>query len=257
MEQKLFFSHPSGIKLCGILNDADMDKRTPIIIIVHGFISSKDSKSYIPLVRNLTKAKIATFRIDLFGHGESEGDFSEITITKGKDSVLAAIKFIKAKGYLKIGLLGSSFGGISSIIASSQTKDLFCLGLKAPVTDWLKISFPSRPGVLEKWQKQGCINYGEHEDYQPKLKYGIVEDAKKQIAFNVAHKIAIPTLVVHGDEDDIVPYEGTEKFVKMLSNGFLHTITGANHRFTNKDHFNEMTAALTKFFIDESEKLIN
>lgn len=254
MEEKIYFKHPLGVKLCGVIDNPSENKATPIIIFAHGFTSHKNSKSYTKILNNLHEANISTFRIDLFGHGESGGDFSEITITKGKDSILAAIKYLKDKGYSKIGLLGSSFGGISSIMACSETDDLFCLALKSPVSDWLKIAFPKQDGVLKKWKKDGFINY-ESEDSSPRLKYEIVEDAKNNIAFDVAHKIKIPTLIVHGNKDDVVPYEDSVKLSKLLPNAALHTVNGTNHHYSvSPEHFEEMSQALSDFLISESEK---
>jgi enterochelin esterase-like enzyme len=43
---------------------------------------------------------------------------------------------LKKLGYTKIGLMGSSFGGISSIMAASKTNDLFVLTLKSPVSNF-------------------------------------------------------------------------------------------------------------------------
>jgi len=254
MRKKVFFKHPLGVNLCGILDNPNEDKNTPIIIFAHGFTSHKNSSSYVKTLENLGLARIATFRIDLFGHGESEGNFADITITKGKDSILSAIKYLKDIGYSKIGLLGSSFGGLSAIMAASETNDLFCLALKSPVSDWLKIAFTQQKDVLKKWKKEGIIDYVS-EEKKPKLKYGIVEDAKNN-AFDVAYKIKIPTLIIHGDKDDIVPYEGSVKLSKLLPNAFLHTVSESNHLYSlSTKHFEEMSRTLSKFLIDESEKL--
>ena len=254
MEEKVFFDHPLGMKLCGIISNPSENKQTPIIIFAHGFTSHKNSKSYTKILDNLYLANISTFRIDLFGHGESGGDFSEITITKGKNSILAAIKYLKANGYSTIGLLGSSFGGIFGIMASSETNDLFCLALKSPVSDWLEIAFPKQDGVLEKWKKDGFINY-ESEESSSRLKYEIVEDAKNNIAFDVALKIRIPTLIVHGNKDDVVPYEDSVKLSKLMPNAVLHTVNGSNHHYSlSAKHFEEMSQALSDFLISESEK---
>jgi len=255
MEEKLFFPHPLGTKLCGILNDADKDTNSSIIILVHGFTSNKNTSSFTRIIENLTKAGIATFRIDLYGHGESEGDFADITITKGKDSVLATVEFLKTKDYSKIGLLGSSFGGISGLMAASQTQDLFCLGLKSPVSDWMKNTYMQTPGLLEKWEKDGFIYY-DSEESKPRLNYSLVEDVAKNNPYEEASKITIPTLVVHGDADEVVPYETSVKLVSLMPSAKLHIVKGANHVYSSDlKHFEEMTEVFSEFFIEESKKI--
>lgn len=53
------------------------------------------------------------------------------------DDILQAVEFIKQSGHQKIGLVGSSFGGMASIMAASKTPDLSVLALKSPVSDYL------------------------------------------------------------------------------------------------------------------------
>jgi len=107
--------------------------------------------------------------------------------------------------------------------------------------------------ILEKWKKDGFINY-QSEESSPRLKYEIVEDAKKNIAFEIAHSIKIPTLIVHGNKDDVVPYEDSVKLSKLLPNATLHTVSGSNHHYASTDHFDEMSQVLSDFLISESEK---
>ena len=257
MNKKVTFKHTLGINLCGIIDDPLESFDNPIIIIAHGFTSSKNSSSYKKILENLSKAKISTFRIDLFGHGESGGDFSDITISKGKDSVLSAINYLKSLGYKNIGLFGSSFGGISSIMAASESKDIFCLSLKSPVTNWLDISTVKKEGLLERWKKDGYRIYNEGS-FESKLKFDIVEDAKKNIAFDVASNILVPTLIVHGDKDEIVSYEGSVELARLMLNAKLHTVKEANHNYSSStEHFEEMSEVISKFLIDESKKINN
>jgi len=59
-------------------------------------------------------------------------------------------------------------------------------------------------------------------------------------------KMAIPTLVIHGDDDQIVPIETTAKAaVKLLPKGELKIIEGAPHGLcaTHKDEINAMLLA--------------
>ncbi len=55
-----------------------------------------------------------------------------------------------------------------------------------------------------------------------------------------------PVYIIHGDEDETVPYEYVVKAQKLYKNAELVTIHGDDHCFTK--HLDEMTAALTDFF---------
>ncbi|MBI3358194.1 MAG: hypothetical protein HY037_01185 [Nitrospirae bacterium] len=49
------------------------EKTKRIVLLIHGFMSNKDSDSNLELTKRLLTKGIATVRLDLFGHGESDG----------------------------------------------------------------------------------------------------------------------------------------------------------------------------------------
>ena len=158
MKQKIFFENSKGIKLCGVLSNPTNDTTKPMIILCHGFSTGKDGRTYVRLEEILNAQEISTFRFDFFGHGESEGKFEEITTSEAVDDVLNAIEFIKRSGYERIGLVGSSFGGIASVFAASRSEDLYVLALKSPVSDYKSMSETRRSEEeLEDWKRKGFI----------------------------------------------------------------------------------------------------
>lgn len=250
--KKVYFNNSKGDKLCGVLTNPTEDKNKPIIILCHGFSTSKDSSTYTALAESFAKRNISTFRFDFFGHGESEGDFEKITISEAVDDILQAIEFIKKQGYKKIGLVGSSFGGISSIMATSKTKDLYVLALKSPVSNYVEKEeeTKSKEELLE-WKKKGFCIYVSGDGGKHKLNYTFFEDAKNNIGYKVAHKIKIPTLIVHGDKDLIVPYKQSVKIIKLMENGKLHTVKGANHHYDKPEHMEEMLNEIVNFVVEK------
>lgn len=136
-----------------ILNNPARNTSRPIIILVHGHSSNKNTKNFVRLKNILAKNNVATFRFDIHGHGESEGNFEETTASEATDDILQAIKFLKKKGYKKIGLVGSSFGGLASIMATSKTKNLILLALKSPVSNLVDI-YLRRGTSTKEWKKR-------------------------------------------------------------------------------------------------------
>ena len=62
-------------------------------------------------------------------------------------------------------------------------------------------------------------------------------------------KITIPTLVIHGDDDQIVPIAASaNNTIKLLKNGRLEVYKGASHApaFMNKDKLNADLLAFLK-----------
>lgn len=251
MEEKIFFQNTKEDKLVGIVNKSN--NKDWILIMAHGFSSNKNTKNFVKLSELLVKKNISTLRFDFWGHGESDGKFENITITEAVDDILNAIKFVKEQGYKNVGLLGSSFGGISSIIATSKTNDLSFLALKSPVSDYWELEKGRyTQEQLDEWKLNGVREY-EDDGKLMKLNWSFVEDFKNNHAYEVAKNIKIPTLIVHGDSDDDVPHTQSQKLVSILPNAELITIKGANHRYTEGDHAEQMLKAFYDFVLKYSE----
>src|SRR5437899_7440605 len=119
MEEALTFTDPAGHKVAGIL--ATPEKKTDrIAVLCHGFLSNKNSKTNKTLTDILVLQGIATFRFDFFGQGESEGPFERITVTTAVGQALAALDLVKARGYKRIALVGSSFGGLVALMTAAK-----------------------------------------------------------------------------------------------------------------------------------------
>lgn len=250
MQDKIYFKNSKEDKLCGILSNPTDDVSRSIVILCHGFTTSKDNSTNRRLEEILNEKGIATFRFDFFGHGESEGDFAEITVSEGVDDTLRAIEYLKALGYSKIGLFGGSFGGITSIMTASKTKDLNFLALKSPVVNYKERDLiVKNKEELEQWKKDGYREYVDGKGNKHKLKYTFFEDYDNNDGYEVATKIAIPTLIVHGDKDESVPVEQSIKANDILSNGNLEIIPEANHHYSSEGHFDRMIKIVSDFII--------
>jgi len=247
MENKVFFENSKGNKLSGILNNPSGDKSKPIIILVHGFNSGKDSGTNTALKELFNKINVSSFRIDLFAHGESGGDFEYLTVSEAVDDIMRAIGFLKDQGYQKIGLIGSSFGGLAAYIAASKSPDLYLLAVKCPVASYLEFRDYTNQEIIDEWKDKGFV-FRENK----KLRYSFYKDAKKNIAYDIAKNIKVPTLIVHGDKDLDVPIAQSIKMSLLIPDCRLVTIKGASHRFLEKNTKKEMVSAIINFIVEKS-----
>lgn len=249
MQNKIYFTNSNGQKLCGIFSDPTQDKSKLAVILCHGFTSNKDSSKYVALEPILNQEDITTLRFDFYGHGESEGKFENITISEAVDDILEAITFLEEQGYKKIGLVGSSFGGISSIMAASQSESLAFLILISSVSNYIQLEdMRLSKYALEAWKEDGFIEYDTERNLR--LKYAFYEDAKINIAYDVAKNILIPTLIIHGDKDTEVPVEQGQRLATLIPHNILEIIPGADHRYTQKEHFKQMIDRVFQFIIE-------
>jgi alpha/beta superfamily hydrolase len=251
MQEKIYFSNSKGNKICGILSNPTFETSTPVIILCHGFTNSKDSSTNTQLEKIFNNHKIVTFRFDFFGHGESEGNFENITISEAVDDILNAIKYLKDKGFSKLGLVGSSFGGMSSIMAASKTNNLFVLVLKSPVSDYYEVDTKRRTKEeIEEWKTRGYVIHRNSKGEEKRLNYSFFDDFKNNNAYKAAKKIKIPTLIVHGDEDKTVPVEQSKKTSSIIENCKLEIITGADHKYSNPREFEKMLDLISNYIIE-------
>ncbi|MBI4895820.1 MAG: alpha/beta fold hydrolase [Candidatus Aenigmarchaeota archaeon] len=254
MEQKIWFTDSGGNKLCSFLSNPTKSLEKPVFIICHGLSSNKNSPIYSELTDILKKHNISTFKFDFYGHGESQGNFDDITVSKAVDSILQAIKLLKELGYKKIGLIGTSFGGISSIIAASKTKSLFLLVLRSPVSNYkVKTLTDLSNEEMQEWKTSGYRVYTNVQGKRLRLNYSFYEDLKNNDGYKAAKKIKIPTLIVHGDRDDVVPIEQSNKLSKIITKAKLIRIIGADHFYSDKKNFNEMLKVISDYVIQKSK----
>ncbi len=236
--------------MCGILSEPSRDAGRLMVVLCHGFGTSKDSRTYLRLEEQLFLAGISTFRFDFFGHGESEGRFAEITVSEAVNDVLAAINQVKDAGCRRIGLVGSSFGGLAALVAAPQVPDLCLLALKSPVSDYISRLFVTRDGHdLEAWKEQGFIQIPDGEGHLTKLNYKFYQDAEKASGYTAADKITAPTLIVHGDQDESVPVEQSRNLAQIIPNCQLKILKGADHRYSQDTDFERMLNLIASFIL--------
>lgn len=248
MRKKNFFESRQGIKICGLLSNPTSSLKTLVTVSCHGFLSSKESRTNALLEEILVEAGLSMLRFDFFGHGESGGDFAELTISESVDDVLSAIGFLKQSGYKRVGLVGSSFGGMASLLAASQSTDLVFLALKSPVVDYPNMmKFLYGEAMLEEWRKKGFADVQGPDEQTYKLSYAFYEDSTAHDGYEACERISIPTLIIHGDQDETVPVNQSQKASRLIKDCRLEIIEGGDHRYTKPEDFEKVLGLISEF----------
>jgi len=118
--------------------------RFPAVLLCHGLTGSRgeDHFIFVKLSRQLARKGIGSLRFDFRGSGESEGDFSRMTIPGeilDARAALAALLRMPGVDRKRIGVLGLSMGAIVASNISDCESRVKSLALWSPV---------SRPSVL-------------------------------------------------------------------------------------------------------------
>ncbi len=250
MEERFSFLDPQGHRIAAIVS-LPPGRTDKIAVLCHGFLSSKTSSTNKTLTRLLVDQGIGTCCFDFFGQGESDGPFEQITTTLGVHQAQAAIDLMKQNGYRHIGLMGSSFGGLVSILTAAQRTDLACLALKCPVVDFaeeLRLGFG--PDEMAQWKATDTIPNIMGGPDRISLRYAFYEDALQRIAYDPARSITAPTIIVQGDKDEHVPLHQSRRLFETLRvKKHLEMLPGADHQFTKGEDFNRMTSLIAEWLI--------
>jgi pimeloyl-ACP methyl ester carboxylesterase len=249
MEQDLSFSDPRGHCVAAVLA-APASETDRIAILCHGFLSGKRSTTNKTLTRLLNAQGIATFAFDFFGQGESEGPFEALTITTAVAQAHAAMDLVRQKGFRRLGLMGSSFGGLVATLTAAQRHDLACLALKCPVVDFAEeLRLTLGEAEMTAWQSTDTIPNIMGGTERIRLRYAFYEDCLRRIAYEPAKTITAPTLIVQGDQDECVPLHQSQQLAAALScPNRMELLPGADHQFTKSADFNRMTTIIAEWF---------
>ncbi|HET7439193.1 MAG TPA: alpha/beta fold hydrolase [Nitrospira sp.] len=244
------FQDEWGHRVSAILSRPEQPTGT-VVVLCHGFLSNKNSTTNKTLTRVLNERGLATCRFDFFGHGESEGSFEDITTSLAVGQAAAAVAHVTSQGYKRIGLVGSSFGGLVSILTTAQLQAIACLALKCPVVDFaeeLRLEFG--PDEMARWQATDTIPNLMGGTERVRLKYRMYEDCLQQIAYGPAAHITAPTLIVQGEQDELVPLHQSRLLLEALRGPKrLDMLPGADHQFTRGEDFRTMTTAITEWLV--------
>jgi len=241
MENKVYFENSKGDKLCALLIEPE-EKTDRVVLFFHGFSSSKTFKKARLSTPKLLEMGISVLSVDYSGHGESEGAFADVKLTQGVDVVNCAIEYAKSKGYSRICVVGSSWGGVTSTIAVSKRDDVELLVLMSPATDFAEVweLLIGKDGIA-KWKETGITDYVTGLGKKCPLKYSFYEDIEKYNTIELAKDIKVKTLVIHGNADKIVPIQQSKALVdSMGSNAMLEELDGCGHGNSSEECLNKV-----------------
>lgn len=254
-EQKIDLAGPQGKIACTITLPQYFDPSTdsvPMVILMHGIFASKDWVPIPSFAKGLAKAGIASIRMDFNGHGKSGGRMQDMTIEKELADARVVWDYVQTLPYVtQVGLLGHSQGGV----IASMTAGRLAAEQEGPVPAGIVLV---APGSVIKEACQGGKFFNARFDPQDPPEYircwGIMKLGREYLLttqqldiFGTAAAYAGPVLLLHGDQDKIVPLWCSERYAETYGErATLRIIPGVNHTITS--HRSEVVAYAVDFF---------
>jgi pimeloyl-ACP methyl ester carboxylesterase len=233
----------------------------PVIIFLHGFKGFKDWGPFPDACEDLARSGfgVVAMNFSLNGIGENRTEFDRPdlferqTFTQDLDDIKRVITAIQngeitdSHAHLNtdvIGLVGHSRGGHVAVAAASEFESVQCLVTWGAVADYLEFWTDK---MKKDWEDQGYTEVTNSRTGQvmklDKLVYDdAVENADQVIAIRRVEELRIPSLFIHGRDDESVPYTNSENLhIKCAAKDKeLRLIAKTGHTFDAAHPFEEM-----------------
>lgn len=245
-QQKIVIKNKHGENLVGLLHEAGSKE---LVILCHGFRSSKESKTISSLSDSLTSENVSTFRFDFSGNGESEGTFQYGNYRKEVEDLRAIVSFFSDQNRQPSAIMGHSKGGNVVILYASIYNDISIV-INISGRFHMKRGIEERLGkdYMERIEEDGFIDV---RDKMGRYAYRVTKESlMDRLKTDMGSACSLVdkncrVLTIHGSEDDIVPSEDALEFAKYIKNHKLHIIQGANHNYVS--HQQELAETVLKF----------
>lgn len=259
MEERTEFRSTDEIKLIGIWN-IPFKANSRAVILCHGITVGKEEDGmFTETAKLLAENEIASVRFDFRGHGESGGRPEEMTVEGEIEDLSRVYKEVEKRGFNKIGIVGSSFGGAITVLTAKRLgKDVKAVCLWNPVLNFRETFInPNLP-----WLKDDILRMREELKEQQwtelptenRFRIGrkLFEEMKGTEPYRKIKELEMPVLIIHGDKDAYIPYKHSVKYLENFKNPKgLVKIKGSDHGFSGvgeKEYKRQAYQATTDFF---------
>ena len=197
-----------------------------IVVLGHGVTGNKDRPFIVALAEGLASAGIPALRISFSGNGDSEGEFTDSTISKEVEELGTVLDVLDD---YTVCYVGHSMGGAVGVLRASEDnriKLLLSLAGMVHTKAFAQREFGDvAPGEGFMWDEPDCP-----------LSQAYMDDLTQiDTVVGRAPQITVPWLLVHGDEDDVVPIEDSYDILAKANHPTqLIELEGANHVFSEE-----------------------
>ncbi len=216
----------------------------PAVVLVHGGGVTREEGGYFTrLATGLAEAGLASLRLDLRGHGHSEGTPQEVTLSGVTNDIRAAIEHACAEvGDSAVHVVGASFGGgLSAYVAACSPELVRRLVLFNPLLNYKKRFVDDKPYWTDDHiDAEAGRELAEHGFLEHSPTFRLSRALLNEVFYIQPHRmlgqVQTPTLFVHGTGDTFVPVESSRAAVAEVgAEARLLEIDGAQHGFAVHD----------------------
>lgn len=219
----------NGRLLRGCVRAPEGEGPFPTVIFYHGFTVDKVGMQRLHelFARELVKAGYACVRFDFYGLGESEGDFSEMTLGHELEEAKAIYEWSAQQDFCdpdELYISGHSQGGLICTLIAPEIQPKAMVLWSPALNQYYGASLRARTmmGPTEKgWDIEGL-----------ELSREFIDEIRQMDLRGMARGYHKPTLLIHGSQDELVPVDVVWVYQDIYGECMqLELIDGANHQF--------------------------
>jgi uncharacterized protein len=212
-----------GEKIDYALNDVD-GVNDKLVILAHGVTGNMDREIMVSLAKMLAEMGWPMMRISFSGNGNSEGKFTDSTITKECDDLIAVLD--QAKGSKKIAYIGYSMGGAVGALTAAKDDRISVL---VSLAGMVRTKVFAETEFADVLPDKGCM----WDDESKPLSKKFMDDLSQiDTVIPAVKDLRVPWLLLHGSEDDVVLPDDSVHLLNHLKGNKKHVvIEGADHSF--------------------------
>ena len=241
-----------GIRLAADIDmPENVKEKMPVVVLIHGFTGWRTEPHILAVAKAFTDCGYAVLRADMYGHGESGGEFKNHTLFKWMTNAMTLVDYARALPFAdRIYIAGHSQGGLMAMLAAALKHDVIsglaalspaCMIPEGARKGWLlgeHFDPDHIPDVLRAWDGR-------------ELSGNYVRAAQTINVEEAIDRFTGPVLLVHGDDDEAVPFVYGKKAAERYKNCEFVPIPGEDHCYTR--HPDMVTDAVRNWALSQSE----
>lgn len=254
MTDREFFIDCDGMKVHAKLDFPDLEADSfKLLILLHGITGHMEEPHIVAAKDTAVECGFAVLRVELYGHGKSDGRFEDHTIFHWLTQIIRVIQYARTLPFVsEIYLAGHSQGGLTAILAAGMMPE-YIAGL-IPMSPATVIVYSARNNEIYE------PVFGQHKWGEEKVWYKSENRFLRSEYFMAARIVPLEEcirsyhgriLLIHGDDDASVPFKYARELAdeeRKQSNDFTFAvIQGADHDYTRQGNLDQFTEAIRHF----------
>lgn len=213
------------------------------VLLAHGITQdlTESNDVFVSLTEQLVDSGYSVVRFSYRGHGNSDGAEEGVTIAGECLDFKTVIEHLQTYHEPPYFVLAASFGAVSTCLSLPYIEeDVSGIVLWNPVLD-LEATFidPYLPWGIENFTGENLQHLLENDylliDESFRMGRVLYEEMKHYEPHEYFTRSSVPSIVLHGDQDDLVPLDVSTEVSDRKPNCEFERITDSAHGFKQAD----------------------